>query len=340
MPRLILPPAPMSNDPNLYRDEYSRLGDVRRTYTGPSSLPRFVETPNLGGHNTGDAPVSAVANRQSPLMRSNTMLSPNTGTISNTYPAAQQNPVQMKAGQDYERMMQMYQGLLNRTPGSSVRERLKPIQAESYEYSEDPRLGGSIRNLEELSLTGGYSPDDIANLRERGISPIRAVYANAQRNLERQKNIAGGYAPNLGAVSAKMAREMSDLISDKTGKVNADIAERVAEGKLKITPQLTDILSRLTSEKNLFGLKNVEARNRAEEINRENLLKEQGLDLTQGRDEVNQILESLAGMQRLFGQGQETGLRQEELKQRKEETGQKGGLALIDSYLRGITRRG
>lgn len=92
------------------------------------------------------------------------------------------------------------------------------------------------QNLASLATTGGYSPEDIANIRERGISPIRSIYASAQQNVERNKALQGGYAPNYGAVQAKLAREMSGAIGDQTTKVNADIAQRVAQNKIGLAP--------------------------------------------------------------------------------------------------------
>src|SRR5262245_54171702 len=41
----------------------------------------------------------------------------------------------------------------------------------------------SYGGYQEFSQTGGYSPTDIANMRARGVSPIRASYANAQRGI-------------------------------------------------------------------------------------------------------------------------------------------------------------
>ena len=59
-------------------------------------------------------------------------------------------------------------------------------------YIYTPFLAGykdpfnSYGGFTEFSQTGGYSPNDIANMRARGISPIRAAYANAERELGRE----------------------------------------------------------------------------------------------------------------------------------------------------------
>jgi len=92
-------------------------------------------------------------------------------------------------------------------------------------------------NVANLAQTGGYSDSDQANIRERGISPIRSIYASANRDVDRQKAIQGGYSPNYGAVKAKMAREMSDQVSNATTNVNATLAQNIAQNKMQMAPQ-------------------------------------------------------------------------------------------------------
>lgn len=335
------------------QQKYTATGGIGEEIIGQEKgLPYMVNLPDLDGHTQGGGmsigmgrgnPITQ--NYGKPINKPNPLGTPNTGSISNTYSTQQQNPIQMKAQQDYDRMMQMYQGLLNRTPGSTVRERLKPVEPATYNYTEDPRLTESITGLEDLAENGGYSSEDIANLRARGISPIRAVYANAQRELERSKNLSGGYSPNMGAVSAKMAREMSDLISGRTSDVNAGIAEKVAQGKLQAAPQLADLLRNINTERNSVGQKNIDAKNRAGEVNASNKLKEQELDLAGNQNETNQILQSLEGMTKLFGtnnQLTESFMRDllsgKELDLKGKELNQRGGLGLIDALLKGMGR--
>jgi hypothetical protein len=92
---------------------------------------------------------------------------------------------------------------------------------------------GDVQNrFREFSQTGGYSPEDLANIRARAISPTRAVYANAQANIDRQRGLQGGYSPNYTAATAKMSRDLSQNISDTNTNANAAIAEMVQRGKL------------------------------------------------------------------------------------------------------------
>lgn len=100
----------------------------------------------------------------------------------------------------------------------------------NYQQSQDSK--DSLATLKNFSQNGGYSDQDIYALRERGISPIRSVYASANRDVDRQRALQGGRSANYNAVKAKMAREMSNQIADQMNDVNAGIAERQAANKL------------------------------------------------------------------------------------------------------------
>src|SRR5262245_47648006 len=71
----------------------------------------------------------------------------------------------------------------------------------------------------EFRQTGGFSADDLSNIRSRSVSPFRSVYSGAQRELDRNRALQGGYSPNYAAASAKMAREMSQGLSDANRNV-------------------------------------------------------------------------------------------------------------------------
>lgn len=102
--------------------------------------------------------------------------------------------------------------------------------APSYMGYTDPFK--SYTGFEEFSKTGGYSRDDIANMRARGVSPIRASYANAEREIGRQRSLQGGYSPNAVATRAKMAREQGQLGADAVQNVEAGLAEARNKGRL------------------------------------------------------------------------------------------------------------
>lgn len=102
---------------------------------------------------------------------------------------------------------------------------------QAYQQSQDSKQ--SLSNLNDLTSSGGYSSGDINALRERGISPIRSIYASANRDVDRQRSLQGGFSPNYAATKAKMAREQSNQIADQMNDVNAGIAEKVAGNKMQ-----------------------------------------------------------------------------------------------------------
>lgn len=90
----------------------------------------------------------------------------------------------------------------------------------------------SYAGYTEFSKTGGYSADDIANMRARGISPIRSAYANAERNLQQNRSLQGGYSPNMAAAQVQMAREQGQSAADATQNVEATLAQARNQGRL------------------------------------------------------------------------------------------------------------
>lgn len=90
----------------------------------------------------------------------------------------------------------------------------------------------SFAGFQQFAQTGGFSPEDLSNIRARALSPMRAVYANAQRNVNRQRALQGGYSPGFGVLQSRMAREQSQGVSDAATNAEASIAEMVQKGKL------------------------------------------------------------------------------------------------------------
>ncbi len=146
---------------------------------------------------------------------------------------------------DYSRLMGQYNDVFNKTQGQG-------------QYQETPDYREAINNLSGLARTGGYSQQDLTDLRARAISPIRAIYANAQRDIERKRALNGGYSPNYNAVTAKFAREQSDQISNQMQNANAGIAQNVAQNKLQVAPQFANIAQNQDQYRNDYGMKNLQ----------------------------------------------------------------------------------
>lgn len=197
--------------------------------------------------------------------------------------------VEEQAG-NYGDIMQGYKNLSAQAQPIST----QTYTPESYAYSPTADYTSAVKNMQGLSQTGGYSPEDIANIRERGISPIRSVYANAQRDINRQRSLQGGYSPGYGALKAKMAREMSERLAGQTTNVNAELAQRIAQNKLGIAPSLAATTGRESELAAGYGAKNVEAANEAQRFNIEQPMRTAEFN-------QQQALKPLQGMQSLYG---------------------------------------
>ncbi len=79
--------------------------------------------------------------------------------------------------------------------------------------------------------TGGFTPTGLAAIRARAISPIRAAYSDATRNIERAR-AAGGTSAGANVLRARLAREGGQAASDATTNAEANIAQLVQSGKL------------------------------------------------------------------------------------------------------------
>ncbi len=116
---------------------------------------------------------------------------------------------------------------------------------------------GDYHNLmnqyQQWANTGGYSPEDLANIRARAVSPIRSVYSTALQGVERNKALQGGYAPNYDAAMAKLAREQS--FATNQGSTNAEgmIAQMVNQGKQFGMGGMSGMYGQTPGLANMFG---------------------------------------------------------------------------------------
>ena len=95
-------------------------------------------------------------------------------------------------------------------------------------------LTAAGKTFGDMAATGGYSPQDIQDLRARGMSPITASYANAMQQMDRARALGGGgaNAPNYIAAVSRAQRTMPQQLSDAMQGVNAGIAQNVVQNKL------------------------------------------------------------------------------------------------------------
>jgi len=102
----------------------------------------------------------------------------------------------------------------------------------SFGFTQFPQaLSGALSGYQDFANNGGFSDQDIQDIRARNIAPIRSIYGNAMNDLATQRNVAS-YMPNYGAARSKMARQMSQQIGDMNENTNADIAAMRNSGRL------------------------------------------------------------------------------------------------------------
>lgn len=172
---------------------------------------------------------------------------------------------------DYTDIMKRFRDLYDRS-GNSANYAFNPTTADQATYRKSPDTTAALASLRDLSETGGLSGTDQQNLRARGVSPIRAQYATAQRDMDRQRRLNGGSSANFGAVTSKMTRDQSSLIADQMDKVNANIAQMVQSGKLSAAPNYASAAQAESELASKFELSNTAARNDANMFNAKGML--------------------------------------------------------------------
>lgn len=167
---------------------------------------------------------------------------------------------------DYDSIMDQYKDFKpSNTPSPMLS--FSPVTPSLAGYTRSKEFGNASSLFGDLAKTGGYSEGDINNIRERGISPLRSVYGNAQQNLSRQRSLQGGYSPSYNATSSKLTRELADLVSSKTTDVNAQIAEMVQSGKLAGATGMGNLGINSNSLVNQINQANANATNQANQLN-------------------------------------------------------------------------
>ena len=91
------------------------------------------------------------------------------------------------------------------------------------------RDSGARSSYAELAAGGGVNADAIRN---RAMAGVRSVYANAKRNVDRNRSIQGGYSPGYNTLMSRMAREQSQGAADASTDVEAAIAELISRNRI------------------------------------------------------------------------------------------------------------
>lgn len=222
---------------------------------------------------------------------------------------------------DYDKIMGRYDTLFNqaqenRATNNNVKVPTVRSAQRSYEaipgYTRSGMLSQVADQLTNMSNTGGYSESDINSFRARGLAPIRSIYASGLENLRRNRALQGGYSPNYGAMQAKLAREQSNIIGERTSALNADIAERVAQGKQFALGNLTPLAERENAAINDINIRNAEGvnrtndantsdANRVAELNAQIMMEVERLRRSGGENAISQAMQANQGAANLYG---------------------------------------
>ena len=188
---------------------------------------------------------------------------------------------------DYDRIMKGYQTSVKEfEPTKFSPLSYSPIEAKQSIYNPGA-LSGATDVAKNFTSTGGFTNDEIGNIRARSISPIRSIYSNAMRNVRRQRSLQGGYSPNYSAVMSKMSRDLSSQLSDKTTDVEGSIAELVSRNKLSALPSYLSAASEDTRMRNANDQSNTAMYNRIIELNNANQMETDRYNTSMGAN-INQ----------------------------------------------------
>lgn len=109
--------------------------------------------------------------------------------------------------------------------------------------------------LRELADTGGYSAADKGNIRARSNAGVSSIYNNMKDSMTRG-GIGGPVNPAMSAAGFKLARQSAQDQGTNMRNTEADIAEKVRQGRMEGASKLSDAslgLSTLQSGNTLSG---------------------------------------------------------------------------------------
>jgi hypothetical protein len=84
---------------------------------------------------------------------------------------------------------------------------------------------------EEFAKTGGYSPDDIRNIRTRATSGIPAMFSRVRDESARAANVQGGYGPGRALLAGRLGREQAGAAADASLNAELGIRDKVNQGR-------------------------------------------------------------------------------------------------------------
>lgn len=194
-----------------------------------------------------------------------------------------------RAGQDYGDIMQGYKDFAGQN-----QQKTNLANVTNASYNRSPEMSHAMGTFGEFADTGGYTPQQIQELRARGVSPIRSTFASGMQNLQRQKALQGGYSPNMTAAIARMQGGLGSQLAEQTSNVNAGIAEAQNRNRLSGATGLGGLSSTDAELATRVALQNAGAANQASMFNA-------GQQNQMGQFNAGLGLEGLNGQRSMYG---------------------------------------
>lgn len=85
--------------------------------------------------------------------------------------------------------------------------------------------------FDEFAKTGGVSADDKSLMRNVGNANIGSFYEGLRNEMQRQRTVQGGVDAGYDSQMAKMARDQGNAASARATQTEADIMDRVTQGR-------------------------------------------------------------------------------------------------------------
>lgn len=135
----------------------------------------------------------------------------------------------------------------------------------------------------DFAKTGGFTPEALGQLRQRATSPIRSVYSDTNRAVDRSRSLQGDYAPGYAATKAKLARDQAATTADATSNIEGQISEMVRQGKLSGLGGMAGMYGATPGLANMFGNQALQSRALANQMGLGLIGAEQGAAQLPGR---------------------------------------------------------
>ena len=187
----------------------------------------------------------------------------------------------------------------------------------------------AVPGYQDFAKTGGYSGQDIQELRARGIAPIRAAYGNTMMEMDRARSLGGGGgSPNYIAATSKAQRDMPGQMADAMTGVNAGLAESIRHGKQVGLAGLSGIGGQMGSQAGAAAGRDLQAQQMSEQ-SRQN---RQQMDLA-GIGGQASIYGTTPGLSSMFGN---QALNSYQSRAGMEQARNQFGMSMLDAQLRGF----